>query len=309
MRTGLVYHAGALGDLIVATPAIEHWAAAERVDRLVLAGRGAHGELLCAAGIVAERWDAEAGWFARAYRGAPPELPEPVHAALAFTQPGGPVEQALISAVAGPLRVVRPVPGDRRPIVRHHLDAVGAGPEGVRAPALRLPAAGARRMDAQRTGRSAAIAPGSGSPSKNWPLDRFAAVAAALRPDATIVWLLGPAEEELHPPTAPGDLILRGRPIVETAAALCTCTLLLGNDSGLAHLGAALSVPVVALFAASDAAVWAPAPAAAPVMVVTPHAVLPARRCGSLPAPAADATMQQIGVDPVLSACLSLLGK
>ena len=121
VRTAVVYHTGALGDLIVAVPAIEHWAADRCVERLVLLGRGHPGELLQAAGIVGDQWDAGAAWFARAYRGAAPSLPAPVAEALAFTEPGGPIDRALAAAVSGPVSVVRPVPARREPIVRHHL--------------------------------------------------------------------------------------------------------------------------------------------------------------------------------------------
>ena len=299
MRRGLIYHTGALGDLIVAVPAIEHWAADRSVERLVLLGRGHPGELLQAAGIVGGRWDAGAAWFASAYRGARPSLPASVDAALAFTAPGGPIEQALAAAVSGPVSVVRPVPARREPIVRHHLRAVGA-PADDRAPTLPLPA--------EPRLRRIGIAPGSGSARKNWPLDRFAAVADALRPGAKVMWLLGPAEEELRPPAAGGDLIVRGRPITGTAQAISSCSLLLGNDSGLSHLAAALSVPVVALFAVSDAAVWAPAPSGSPVLVITPSSVVRGDRCAALPAPPAGASMGDIAVDPVLSACRRLLG-
>ena len=299
MRRGLIYHTGALGDLIVAVPAIEHWAADRCVDRLVLLCRGDPGELLQAAGIVGDRWDAGAAWFARAYRGAAPSLPAPVAEALAFTEPGGPIDRALAAAVSGPVSVVRPVPARREPIVRHHLRSVGA-PTDNRAPTLQLPA--------EPRLRRIGIAPGSGSARKNWPLDRFAAVADALRPGAKVMWLLGPAEAELRPPAANGDLIVRGRPITGTAQAISSCSLLLGNDSGLSHLAAALSVPVVALFAVSDAAVWAPAPSGSPVLVITPSSVVPGDRCTALPAPPAGASMDDIAVDPVISACRRLLG-
>lgn len=299
MRTGLVYHTGALGDLIVAVPAIEYWVRDRGIDRPVLLGRGHPGELLQAVGVVDERWDAGAAWLAPAYRGSRPALPAPVDAALAFTAPRGPIEQALAATVSGPVSVVRPVPARREPIVRHHLQAVGAAPEDDPAPTLRLPT-GPRS-------RRIGIAPGSGSPRKNWPLDRFAAVADALRPDATVMWLLGPAEDALRPPAAGGDLTVRGRPITRTAQAISSCAALLGNDSGLSHLAAALSVPVVALFAVTDAAVWAPAAGAAPVLVVTPSSIVPGDHCAALPSPAAGASMDDITVDAVLGACRRLL--
>ena len=304
MRTGLLYHTGALGDLIVATPAVKYWTAAEHIDRLVMAGRGPHVDLLQACGIISDCWDAGSASFARAYRGAPPKLPEPVSTVLAFTKPGSPIENALKLAVTGPVRTVRPVPAKRQPIVQHHLQAVGSDAHTAKAhgPVLRLSTA-----VPQYRAKPIAIAPGSGSLRKNWPLERFACVAATLRQKAPLIWLLGPAEEGLRPPADPADLILSGLPIVATAKELSTCALLIGNDSGITHLAAALSVPVVALFATSDATVWAPAPANAPVTVVTPNMTLSAAQCRSLPPPVKNASMHQIDIDPVLRACLCLL--
>ena len=198
------------------------------------------------------------------------------------------------------MRAAPPAPAGRQPIVTRHLRAVGADAD-YRAPELTLPGRPPRA-------RRIAIAPGSGSARKNWPLDRFAAAADALRRDAAVTWVLGPAEEDLRPPAAGGDLIVRGRSIVETAQAIAACALLLGNDSGPAHLAAALSVAVVALFAVSDAAVWAPASAAAPALVVTPRSTVPSDRCASLPAPAEGASMASIAVEPVIDACRRLLG-
>lgn len=306
MRIGLLYHSGALGDLIVAIPAVEYWTTAEHLDRIVLAGRGPHGELLRACGIVNDRWNTEARHFACAYLGVPPVLSERVSTALAFTQPGGPIEHALSLTVSGPVRVVRPVPEERQSIVQHHLRAVGADAKQAmsNSPELRLSTTDVHTGDPR-----VAIAPGSGSSRKNWPLDRFAAVASTLREQATIVWFLGPAEKELRPPTEPADLILRDQPIVATAEALSVCSLLLGNDSGITHMAAALSVPVVALFATSDPKVWAPCPAAAPVTVVTPNTTLPAANCQKLPAPATGISIQQITTNSVLRACLRLLDR
>lgn len=304
MRTGLLYHTGALGDLIVATPAIEYWTAAEHIDRLFMAGLGPHVDLLQACGIISDHWDAGSASFARAYRGTPPKLPETISTVLAFTQPGGPVEHALKSAVTGPVRIVRPVPAKRQPIVEHHLQAIGADTDTAREnrPTLRISTAGTPHR-----AKSIALAPGSGSLRKNWPLERFDRVATTLRQRAPLIWLLGPAEEELRPPAHPDDLILRGLPIVTIAKELSTCALLIGNDSGITHLAAALSVPTVALFATSDAAVWAPASTNTPVTVVTPNMTLRATQCRSLPPPDKDASMQQIDIKPVLKACLHLL--
>ncbi len=93
------------------------------------------------------------------------------------------------------------------------------------------------------------IHPYSGSPRKNWPLDRFREAAALLPQPVT--WLRGdddPPLAEAAPPVA----------LDELAARLAGARLYLGNDSGITHLAAAAGAPVVALFGPTDPAVWGP---------------------------------------------------
>jgi len=94
----------------------------------------------------------------------------------------------------------------------------------------------------------AVIHPFASSPSKRWPLDRFREVAAQL--DAPIQWCAGP-EEPLDEAVRIGDLY-------DLACWLATARLYIGNDSGIAHLAAAVGVPVVAIFLTTDPRIWAP---------------------------------------------------
>ena len=82
-----------------------------------------------------------------------------------------------------------------------------------------------------------ALHPYSGSPRKNWPLERFQALAR-LEP---FEWCHERFEDL-------GDL----------AAWLAGARLFVGNDSGITHLAAAVGAPVLALFGPTDPAVWAP---------------------------------------------------
>ncbi len=63
-------------------------------------------------------------------------------------------------------------------------------------------------------------------------------------------WCAGP-EEALE------DAV-RFEDLGELARFLAGARLFLGNDSGIAHLAAAVGTPVVALFGPTDPAVWAP---------------------------------------------------
>jgi len=99
--------------------------------------------------------------------------------------------------------------------------------------------------------------PGSGSPKKNWPLDRFHALAAALTAKGhRVQWCRGPAEEDLSPP--PGVEVLPEMPLKQLAKHLATARLYIGNDSGITHLAAAVDCPTIALFGPTNPTVWAP---------------------------------------------------
>ena len=111
-----------------------------------------------------------------------------------------------------------------------------------------------------------AVAPGSGSRRKNWPLAHYYEVSRALGWEygLRVVWLAGPAEGEMLPYLGPlaqaqGQLLLANRPLARVARVLSRCRLYIGNDSGLTHLAAAVAGPeVLALFGPTDPRVWAP---------------------------------------------------
>jgi ADP-heptose:LPS heptosyltransferase len=107
-----------------------------------------------------------------------------------------------------------------------------------------------------------AIHPGSGSPAKNWPAERFAALATQLQRErrARIVLLSGPADEIAGASMrrVQDAILLQEPPLALLAAILSRCRLYVGNDSGVSHLAAAVGVPTVAIFGPTDPEVWAP---------------------------------------------------
>jgi hypothetical protein len=97
----------------------------------------------------------------------------------------------------------------------------------------------------------AVIHPFSGSARKNWPLEKFRAVAAQLERVMPVKWCAG--EED---PPLPGAV--RIDDLYELACWLAKARMYIGNDSGITHLAAAVGTPVLALFGPTDADVWAP---------------------------------------------------
>ena len=111
-------------------------------------------------------------------------------------------------------------------------------------------------------GKVVAIHPGSGSPRKNWPAERFALLAEQLKSSgAAVVFVLGEADRAVatelraRRPDVPA---LADQSLVEVASVLAACAGFVGNDSGITHLAAALGLPVVAIFGPSDPDQWGP---------------------------------------------------
>lgn len=110
-----------------------------------------------------------------------------------------------------------------------------------------------------------AIHPGSGSPHKNWPLERFLETAEKLRENNQVqpIFLSGPVEQETDSISI-SAIQTRGFPIIKNqslpvlAGILSYCSGYLGNDSGISHLAAALGIPTLVIFGPTDPAFWSP---------------------------------------------------
>lgn len=108
------------------------------------------------------------------------------------------------------------------------------------------------------------IHPGSGGRAKCWPADQYRDLAIAIKaPDRTISFLIGPVEEETMSPAeistiAAAGQVLRGLPLHVIRDLLASADLFLGNDSGVAHLAAAVGTPTVAVFGPTDPRIWRP---------------------------------------------------
>ena len=110
----------------------------------------------------------------------------------------------------------------------------------------------------------ACLHPGGGRDEKCWPEDRFAALTLRLRRNGLRSVLVGGRPDlaragRILVDSAPGTLDATGRlPLGALLAGLSRCSVFVGNDSGPAHLAAAVGAPVVVLFGPTDPEVWAP---------------------------------------------------
>jgi ADP-heptose:LPS heptosyltransferase len=147
------------------------------------------------------------------------------------------------------------------------LDALGVGPAGEHLEVVVLdedrrevgegPAGGLER------GGYAVVHPGSSTPSRRWPAERFAAVADAIAEDLPVV-VTGTSSERDVAARVVGSMRrpaidLCGRTSLGGLFALVEgAGLLVSNDTGVAHVADAVATPSVVVFTVSDPARWGP---------------------------------------------------
>jgi lipopolysaccharide heptosyltransferase II len=126
-------------------------------------------------------------------------------------------------------------------------------PDASRRAARRL-----RGMDIGPGRRYIALHPGASAPSRRYPVESFAEVAKLL--DARgerLVVIAGPGEAELAAELiarvgSPHARLLDGLPLAELAATIAQAAVLITNNSGPAHIAAAVGTPVVDLYALTN---------------------------------------------------------
>jgi heptosyltransferase-3 len=110
-----------------------------------------------------------------------------------------------------------------------------------------------------------ALHPGAGSTNKRWALSRFGRVAQflALKENSKLLIIEGPAETGLARQVAQEvafdqAILAESVPLNRLAAVMEQCRFFIGNDSGIAHLAAALGIPSVVLYGPTLPQCWAP---------------------------------------------------
>lgn len=102
--------------------------------------------------------------------------------------------------------------------------------------------------------------------TKQWSAEHFAKLGAFLERGAGLlpVYSCGPGESEVLDAVqrAGGTSLVRleGASLGQFAAAIAGARIFIGNDSGPAHMAAALARPVVVIFGSSSSVIWGPWP-------------------------------------------------
>ena len=249
-RRALVVRIGALGDVLLTRRLTYSLSLAGFRSTLFAPAR--HASVLLSDAWVDAILDSESPRFASVFGGEWPEadrfdLAVVLSNSADLAQAVRPVASAIIQFPPGPTR-------NDQPISRQWaegLTSVGAVFVG---PLPRLETGAAAPIPPGAT----VIHPGSGSPQKNWPLERFIELGRKLGERGhRAAWIRGPAEPELDGVGVGIEVI--DRPTIHVlAATLAGSSLFIGNDSGVSHLAAAVGAPTLVIFGPTDPAVWAP---------------------------------------------------
>ncbi len=271
----LVIHPGALGDVLLAGPALAHLRQLGYGTTLGVMPRLVG--LFAGSGLVDAAQDLDSLALHRLFVDSPePAALRPVagyDAIVSWLGAGDPAFGASLARLGCPMVVARAAPpaGARRHVSQHLLETLAPlGPVPPEMPRARLDVSDVDRRAAEtwlgarglRPGEAVVLQPGAGSAAKAWP--GFGSLARRLRDTGmAVAALAGPAdgvavERLIGTGALAEDALARDWPLSRVAALLSVARAAVGNDSGPTHLAAAVGCPTVALFGPTDPAVWAP---------------------------------------------------
>jgi len=259
----LAVHSGALGDCIL----FAHLLRRLRGDLTLLAG-GAKSNLLAGAGVVSRALNFHVLPMHEVFSEAPlsacrlPKLLGPHGRLISCFATGDRTEELRLAAMCGaerstflPIRPPDDATGHLLDLWAEMLHLPAFGPADFTAwPTPRHWRDAAKQalagLGTERASKYFVLHPGAGGEAKCWPVERFVELGERL---GNAVCVLGPAETDRWPvervrliedsfPT------LISPPLETLAGVLSAAAASVGNDSGLAHLSAAVGCPTVTLF-------------------------------------------------------------
>lgn len=272
-RNVLIFHAGALGDFVLTWPLALALGRLYPQSRIIYVTAQQKGRLAQKA-LRVESTDMEAGWHA--LHGDATTLPPPAmklltgaHSILNFANQSEDRWHANVKSLAPSAELITltpKVPTDSaKHITEHYLDQLTRWPATHAAVQQILRSVHDRGVGYRLLpGGGVVIHPGSGSPVKCWPLERFLELAMRWKSQGQAVrFLIGEVERERWGPEKVKTLCATGTVVepqsyVDLLAELSTADVFVGNDSGPGHLAAIIGVPSVSLFGPTDPIVWRP---------------------------------------------------
>jgi heptosyltransferase III len=278
----LVLRPGALGDALLAVPALRALRSISPGAQLTLAAHGGAARLLAALGEVdAGRSFDDPGlawlWTGHVDERVDVGMPDAI---VGWLSDDGHLGQRLATLGVGDVLLApsRPTTDAPAHVARYLCHT-------LRPLTPRLPDFDVRPLAVASAGRGDVLLhPGSGSARKNWPPESFAGVASTLLAQGAPVRLIvGEADEgaaAMVEHVLGQSLPRLAQPwLIDLAAALAGSVAYLGNDSGVSHLAGLVGARAFVLFGPTDPRRWRPL---GPRVTVLPFDAAPAAVASSL---------------------------
>ena len=274
----LIIHPGALGDVLLALPAIRMIRRSFASHAIVLIAQNRIGRLLRVCGEVDRVWSMEGSVLSALY-GEYPALRVPIRETLSRTthvvgwlpDRDGRLARNFRNLGIQHVRLVSPQDAMLQSchLSERYMETLttwGGHVEGGRIAFSPLTMHGAEQGDDVRDApRTVFIHPGSGSPHKCLPCEPLGRLVRDVARDAAIRIVIceGPNDRDAverllnSVGETPHDR-LRGKTLEEMTCCLTRADVFVGHDSGLTHLAAACGVPTVAIFGPTNPDQWRP---------------------------------------------------
>ncbi len=235
----LIWHEGALGDLLLSRLAIACIRERHREEKIALFARQEVRKLFARAGLVDEACPTSLPLLQKKTR------QEKIRCLYLFTST--PTFKEILDPFTEKIRLVPTRPGGRLHLALEEALTLGC-----------YPTKGLFLEDKKPAGELVLIHPGSGAAYKCLPAEVWKKLGEDLEKSGKqVLYLLGPAEEKLKT-RFPAQKTLSSSEIDTTLNILSKAEAFLGHDSGLSHLAAALGIPTLAIFGPTAWWHWAP---------------------------------------------------
>ncbi len=279
-RTVLLIHPGALGDMLLALPAMQALRARYPSHRMLLVSRPDIGGLLHMCRAIDEWISIDSQDLTRLFAGDRAFSPvfqswlDRCDVVVGWLRDHDGVLRETLSR-SGIFRIVIESPTPQHTVHQSRrflsvMDELDANTNTNQPALLALPES-VKRVGVERLGsmgvgdvRSIVVChPGSGSPAKCIRPDVMAEVIRQLAYSGMQPVIVGgPADDELVQQVIACGLqnvaVLRHQPLDVLAGVLSEAALFVGHDSGVTHLAAAIGIPTLAFFGPTDPCQWAP---------------------------------------------------
>lgn len=260
----LVWIGGALGDTILAYPALHALRAWAPLATITAIGRLAYLGFAADLGLIDRAEDVDGPVASALFASGRTAGCGPAALAIVWSSAHADLEQHLLAAGVSSVIAAAPRGGDgthQAEYLLSCLEPLGISPRGT-LPTWRPSGSNAQEFHCPPDSPSVLIHAGAGAPWKRWPLAGYFSLAAELdKVGFSVRWSIGEADsgirDALRAGRHAGDM-LPPLPIRDLASFIARCELVVSGDTGIAHLGSLCGTSTLTLFGPTDSRRWAP---------------------------------------------------